>query len=71
MILVTPAKAKGPVPVLMMFGGFGGGGLSRPAGSPVGGSGGGFGGPFADPPSTEQLIAAGWGYATITPGRCS
>lgn len=68
MILVTPAKAKGPVPVLMMFGGFGGGGLPRPAGSPAGGSGGGFGGPFADPPSTEQLIAAGWGYATITPG---
>src|SRR4030095_6365814 len=25
------------------------------------------GGNFADPPSTEQLIAAGWGYATITP----
>jgi hypothetical protein len=68
MILVTPANAKSPVPVLMMFGGFGGGGLPRPAGSPAGGSGGGFGGPFVDPPSTEQLIAAGWGYATITPG---
>src|SRR4030095_11846579 len=25
------------------------------------------GGNFADPPSTEQLIAAGWGYATISP----
>src|SRR4030095_11726537 len=24
-------------------------------------------GNFADPPSTEQLIAAGWGYATINP----
>jgi len=23
---------------------------------------------FADPPSTEQLIAAGWGYATLEPG---
>jgi hypothetical protein len=68
MILVTPANAKSPVPVLMMFGGCGGGGLPRPAGSPAGGSGGGFGGPFVDPPSTEQLIAAGWGYATITPG---
>src|SRR6185436_13939100 len=49
MVLVTPADAKGRVPVLMMFGGFGGGGN------------------FADPPSTEQLIAAGWGYATIVP----
>src|SRR4030095_14584324 len=25
------------------------------------------GGNFADPPSTEQLLAAGWGYATIAP----
>jgi hypothetical protein len=71
MTLVTPANAKGPVPVLMMFGGFGsfGGGMPRPAGSPEpvkrfpe------FGGPFADPPSIEQLLAAGWGCATIYPG---
>ena len=68
MTLVTPAKAKGPVPVLMMFGGFGGGGLPRPAGSPAPNPAGGFGGPFTDPPATEQLIAAGWGYATINPG---
>ncbi len=27
-----------------------------------------FGGPSKDPPSTEQLLAAGWGYATINPG---
>jgi hypothetical protein len=27
-----------------------------------------FGGPFKDPPSREQLLAAGWGYATISPG---
>jgi hypothetical protein len=26
-----------------------------------------FGGPFKDPLSTEQLLAAGWGYATIIP----
>lgn len=69
MTLVTPAKAKGPVPVLMMFGGFGGGGFPRKAGEPAptnrfGGFG---GGSFSDPPSTEQLIAAGWGYATIGP----
>jgi hypothetical protein len=66
MTLVTPAKSSGPVPVLMMFGGFGGGGMPRPAGitnrMPE------FGGPNADPPSTEQLIDAGWGYATISPG---
>jgi len=70
MTLVTPRDAKSPVPVLMMFGGFGGGGFPRRPGEPAptnrfaafGG------GNFADPPSTEQLIAAGWGYATINPG---
>ncbi len=70
MTLVAPKDAKGPVPVLMMFGGFfGGAGLPRRPGEPAptnrfsafGG------GNFADPPSTEQLIAAGWGYATIVP----
>jgi hypothetical protein len=69
MTLVTPANVKARVPVLMMFGGFGGGGFPRRAGEPeptnrfsaFGG------GSFADPPSTEQLIAAGWGYATIAP----
>ena len=69
MTLVTPANAKGRVPVLMMFGGFGGGGFPRRPGEPAptnrfGAFG---GGNFADPPSTEQLIAAGWGYATIVP----
>ena len=71
MTLVTPANEKGPVPVLMMFGGFGGSGFPLRAGEPE---------PtnrfsaffrnvkFNDPPSTEQLIAAGWGYATIVPG---
>jgi hypothetical protein len=70
MTLVTPAKAKGPVPVLMMFGGFfGGSGLPRRPGEPAptnrfGAFG---GGTNAGPSSTEQLIAAGWGYATISP----
>jgi hypothetical protein len=69
MTLVTPANAKGRVPVLMMFGGFGGAGFPRRPGEPAptnrfGAFG---GGNFADPPSTEQLIAAGWGYATIVP----
>ena len=68
MTLVTPAEAKGPVPVLIMFGGFGGSGMPRPAGSPAPTNRPPeFGGPFRDPPSTEQLLAAGWGYATLIP----
>lgn len=69
MTLVTPREAKAPVPVLMMFGGFGGGGFPRRPGEPEPTNR--FGGgnlTFTDPPSTEQLIAAGWGYATINPG---
>ncbi len=69
MTVVIPAQAKGPVPVLMMFGGFGGDGLPRPAGTPVPTNRfPEFGGPFKDPPSTEQLLNAGWGYATLNPG---
>lgn len=69
MTVVTPSGAKGPVPLLMMFGGFGGDGMPRPAGSPVPTNRfPQFGGPFKDPPSTEQLLAAGWGYASINPG---
>jgi hypothetical protein len=69
MTLVIPAKAKDPVPVLMMFGGFGGDGLPRPVGSPAPTNRfPEFGGPYQDPPSTEQLLAAGWGYATLNPG---
>jgi hypothetical protein len=70
MTLVTPAKAKGPVPVLMMFGGFfGGSGLPRRAGEPAPTNRFSFGGGGTNsgPSSTEQLIAAGWGYATIVP----
>ena len=69
MTLVTPADAQGPVPVLMMFGGFGGSGFPRKPGEPAPPSR--FGPPGsganAGPSSTEQLIAAGWGYATINP----
>jgi hypothetical protein len=69
MTVVTPAEAKSPVPVLMMFSGFGSGGMPRPAGSPVPTNRfPEFGGPYKDPPSTEQLLAAGWGYASISPG---
>ena len=65
MTLVTPADAKGPVPVMMMFGGRGGfPGDPAPAGRP------GFPTPLpgSDPPANDQLIAAGWGYASISPG---
>jgi len=69
MTLVTPADADGPVPVMMMFGGA----RSIPGGvEPEDGRGPrGFGPPPGagpnDPPATEQLIAAGWGYAQIDP----
>ena len=122
MTLVVPADAKGPVPVMMMFGGrglpglqpagaaggFGGfgappgggapgaarrgdpggpgtppaaGGQAPPAGGqvsiagapPAGGPAGMGGAAMAamnggDPPSTDQLIADGWGFAGINPG---
>jgi hypothetical protein len=119
MTLVVPANAKGPVPVLMMFGG----GrfpapsqptlaenekinaalktllvntdpsikaileehpLYQPFAAPAGAGGFAFGPPPVpkpptpdlpgvigvnnDPPSTEQLLADGWGYATVNPG---
>jgi hypothetical protein len=55
MTVVTPAKATVPVPVMMM--------MTYPRGAlpprpPT---------PGADPPATEQLIADGWGYASIVP----
>jgi lysophospholipase L1-like esterase len=58
MTLVTPADAKAPVPVMIMFGR----GSLTPAAGP------GFGPPPGpDPPATEQLIADGWGYASLSP----
>ena len=80
MAVVTPAVATSRVPVLMMFG-FGGlpgeapagrGGFTKkapdsatapaapPKAAPRAATA------FADPPSTEQLIAAGWGYVSIS-----
>jgi len=90
MTVVVPKDAKGPVPVMMMFGGRGlaslapppppGGfpGFGGPGGPPGAGRGGapGAAAPPAppptppapqDPPATEQLIADGWGFATINP----
>ncbi|MCX8107868.1 MAG: acetylxylan esterase [Verrucomicrobiae bacterium] len=67
MTLVTPANAQKPVPVLMMLSWFGE--LPGRANEPK---------PnvssrrqdsvmLADPPPTEQLIKAGWGYAIVNP----
>jgi hypothetical protein len=66
MTLVTPKDAKGPVPVMMMFGG---GGLPQvPGAEPAAGRGGRGGAAGGDPPAQQQLLAAGWGYASINPG---
>ena len=67
MTLTTTKDAKGRVPVLMMFGGFGVGGGRPPAFQGRRGPGpGGFGPPGAS--RTEMLIKAGWGCATLSPG---
>jgi hypothetical protein len=67
--LATPANATGPVPVMMQFNGgpflFGGrrgarGAASGPASRPAG-----FGGASAGPNWQQQLLAKGWGWATI------
>jgi hypothetical protein len=74
MTLVVPANAKGPVPVMIMFGGRSIPEVAFPApvfpgrGAPGAGRG-----PIAppanaDPPATEQLIANGWGFASVNPG---
>ncbi len=72
MTLVVPADAKGPVPVMMMFGGrtipevaFPAPVFPGRAGAPANAAA----APPAtvDPPATEQLIADGWGFATINP----
>ena len=58
MAVVLPTNANGPVPVLIMFGG------GNMPGDPV------FRFPGAPepeaPPSTDQLIAAGWGYVSLS-----
>jgi lysophospholipase L1-like esterase len=58
MAVVVPANAKGPVPVLMMFGW--GNMPSEPLPRFPG-----FQEPAA-PPSTDQLIADGWGYISLS-----
>ncbi|SFU34778.1 alpha/beta hydrolase family protein [Pontibacter akesuensis] len=100
MTVVTPANAKGPVPVLMMFGPSAlpapaqppkesleqiNAALKKllilqdpslkevfeqyPAYNPIASQVPAFGPPPAgDPPTTHQLLRAGWGYALIEPG---
>jgi hypothetical protein len=75
MTLVVPADAKGPVPVMMMFGGRGIPEIAFPApvfpgrgGPQAAGRGPAGPPPSADPPAAEQLIADGWGFAGINPG---
>jgi hypothetical protein len=64
-MLVTPADATGPMPLMIMFRGGGLPGDPHPALPPA------FRPPAPqpgdDPPGTEQLIAAGWGYAFLNP----
>jgi hypothetical protein len=75
MTLVVPADAKGPAPVMMMFGGrsipevaFPAPAFPRRAGAPAAGRGAPPAPPAnVDPPATEQLIADGWGFASINP----
>jgi lysophospholipase L1-like esterase len=59
MAVVLPVNARGPVPVLVMFG------WGNMPDEPVWH----FPGARepAAPPSTEQLIAAGWGYVSLSP----
>ena len=65
MTLVTPGNAKGPVPVMIMFSGaamrqfIANYIATHPDYKKMMGS---------DPPSTEQLIANGWGYAVLETG---
>jgi hypothetical protein len=72
MTLVTPAEVMGPVPVMILFGRGLMPGAPLPAGAPR------LAAPAlpatasapprsSDPPATEQLIAAGWGYAYLNP----
>ncbi len=77
MTLVVPADAKGPVPVMMMFGGRTIPEVAFPAPVFPGRAGAPGRGPAAAPPAppanadlpaTEQLIADGWGFASINPG---
>ena len=69
MTLVVPADATRPVPVMIMFGNqllpSDAAARGRGRGAPPAGAN--APGPAPDPPATEQLIADGWGYASLNP----
>ena len=66
--LSTPANAKGPVPVIMVFGGVPAAerGATAGAGAPPAARGG-RAAP-AGPSWQSQVLAKGWGYASLAPG---
>jgi hypothetical protein len=67
MTLVTPAAASSPVPVMIMFGS---GVLPQSLGGPAPAARRGGTPPSAaagDLPPAEQLVAAGWGFASLSP----
>src|SRR6185295_10512847 len=64
MTLVVPADAKQPVPVMIMFGN---GLLPSAAAAAARGRAGPPQAATSDPPATEQLIADGWGYVSLSP----
>jgi hypothetical protein len=72
MTLVVPADAKKPVPVMMMFGNqllpseAAALGRGRGRGLPPGAAPPAAAAP-SDPPATQQLIADGWGFASLNP----
>ena len=63
--LSTPVNAKGPVPVIMVFGA-----VPTPGGGRAGAMPAGRKGPAASagPTWQEQVVAKGWGYASLAPG---
>jgi len=68
--VIRPGSAKKPVPVMMMIGGRalpGLPGFTAPGGGRAGAPPPPPAPPAADPAATEQLIADGWGYASISP----
>jgi hypothetical protein len=69
--LSTPANAKGPVPVMMAFGGVPGaprGGAGAPGRGPAGAAPARSGPPApTGPPWQQQVLAKGWGYAFLNP----
>jgi hypothetical protein len=64
----TPANAKGPVPVIMVFGAVPGAGRGAAAGrGPAPAARGGRATP-PGPSWQQQVLAKGWGYASLAPG---